>query len=151
MKNVLIICSFVFVSISLLFPNSAVGQSLEKCLKSLRGGSSECDKYRSNGGLNKDNKFYGLTVIEIDSYRPLQLILGPSNKKNDVIKGMRKLCGNMVLTEYPNSELWHLKTPNTNENPAKKCTPSCGARNLPSKGTYQVGVTYWSGDACRDW
>lgn len=142
MKNVLIICSFVFVSSSLLFPNSAVGQSLEKCLKSLRGDSSECEKYRSNGGINKDNKFYGLTATEVNSHR-LELVLGPSNKKNDVIKGMRKLCGKMELKEF--QELWYLESPNTRENPAKSCTPSCVVRNLSSTGTYQVRVSFWSG------
>jgi hypothetical protein len=145
MKNLIGVVSIVFAASSLLISNSALGQSLEKCLKSTYGDSAECDSYRSNGGISKDNKFYGLQVSEINSYR-LELVLAPSNKKDDVIKGVRKLCGNMVLKQSPGSELWYLETPNTQENPAKACAPSCGARNIPSNGTYQVRVSRWSGE-----
>lgn len=150
MTNINGAVSFFFAVSTLLMSNNAVGQSLEKCLKTGNGDSSECNSYRSKGGINHDSKFYGLKVTEIKSYRPFQLILAPSNKKDDVIRGVRKLCGNMVLREYPNSELWYLDTPNTEESPAKPCTPACGARNLPSNGTYQVGVSRWSGGECKN-
>lgn len=145
MKNLIGVVSVVFAAGALLISNSAVGQSLEKCLKTGSGDSSECNSYRSNGGINEDSKFYGLKVTEIFSHR-LELVLASSNKKDDVIKGLRKLCGNMALREYPNSELWYLDTPNTQENPAKPCTLACSARNIPSTGTYQVRVSRWSGE-----
>lgn len=145
MKNLIGVVSVVFAASSLLISNSAIGQSLEKCLKSTYGDSAECNSYRSNGGISKDSKFYGLQVTEINSYR-LELVLAPSNKKDDVIKGVRKLCGNMEFKQSPGSELWYLETPNTQENPAKPCAPSCTARNIPSNGTYQVGVSRWSGE-----
>jgi len=135
----------IFAASAFMISNSAVGQSMEKCLKTGNGDSSECNSYRSNGGISKDSKFYGLQVAEINSYR-LELVLTSSNKKDDVIKGIRKLCGNMVLKESPGSELWYLETPNTQENPAKPCALSCGARNIPSNGTYQVRVSRWSGE-----
>lgn len=145
MKNLIGVVSVIFAASSLLISNSALSQSLEKCLKSTNGDSAECNSYRSNGGINKDSKFYGLQVTEINSYR-LELVLAPSNKKDDVIKGMRKLCGNMEFKQSPGSELWYLETPNTKETPAKACAPACSARNLPSTGTYQVRVSRWSGD-----
>lgn len=145
MKNLINVVSAAFAISALLISSSAVGQSLEKCLKTGTGDSSECNSYRANGGINKDSKFYGLTATEVNSHR-LELVLAPSNKKDDVIKGVRKLCGNMVLREQSNSELWYLETPNTQENPAKPCALACGARNLPSTGTYQVRVSRWSGE-----
>ena len=145
MKSLIGVMSVIFATSSLLISNSALGQSLEKCLKSFYGDSAECDSYRSNGGITKDNKIYGMQVTEINSYR-LELVLAPSNKKDDVIKGVRKLCGNMEFKQSPGSELWYLETPNTQENPAKACAPSCGARNIPTNGTYQVRVSRWSGE-----
>ena len=160
MKNVLTICSFVFVSSSLLLPNSAVGQSLEKCLRSFDGRSSECEKYRLNGGINEDNKFFGLTAIEVNSHS-LHLFLGRENKKNDVIKGIRKLCGNMELKEYRDSdsamqrELWELESPHPVSpsvplscfsSGAKSFHPGCAARNLPKTGYYEVVVKRYSGE-----
>lgn len=142
------VVSFFLITSALLISNNAAGQSLEKCLKTGNGDSSECSSYRSNGGINSDSKFYGLTVTEINSYR-LELILASSNKKDEVINGARKLCGNMVLKETPGSELWRLETPNTEQNPAKPCTPACGVRNIPSNGTYQLGVSRWSGE-CKN-
>lgn len=139
------VVNVIFAASALMISNSAVSQSLEKCLKTGNGDSSECNSYRSNGGISQDSKFYGLQATEINSYR-LELVLASSNKKDDVIKGVKKLCGNMVLKESPGSELWYLETPNTQENPAKACTPSCGARNIPSNGTYQVRVSRWSGE-----
>jgi hypothetical protein len=145
MKSLIGVMSVVFATSSLLISNSALSQSLEKCLKSFYGDSAECDSYRSNGGITKDNKIYGMQVTEINSYR-LELVLAPSNKKDDVIKGVRKLCGNIEFKQSPGSELWYLETPNTQENPAKACAPSCGARNIPTNGTYQVRVSRWSGE-----
>jgi hypothetical protein len=145
MKSLMRIFNVVLVASALIAPTSVIGQTLEKCLKTGNGDSAECEGYRSNGGINKDSKFFGLKVNEINSHR-LELILAPSNKKDDVIKGMRKLCGHMVLKEYPGSELWYLESPNTDEFPAKPCTPACGARNLPNNGTYKVSVSRWSGE-----
>lgn len=143
--NIFSLSIFIIAASGLLYSNSASSQSLEKCLKTGRGDSAECDSYRSSGGINKDNKFNSLQVTEINSHR-LELVLAPSNKKDDVIKGVRKLCGNMVLKQSPNSELWYLETPNTDATPAIPCALACGARNLPSNGTYLVRVSRWSGE-----
>lgn len=145
MKNIPGVVGILLTTSALLISNNAASQSLEKCLKTGFGDSAECNAYRANGGISKDNKFNGLTVTEINSYR-LDLVLAPSNKKDDVIKGVKKLCGNMELKQSSNSDLWYLTSPNTDANPAKPCTLACGARNLPKNGTYQVQVSRWSGE-----